>query len=280
MTLKIQCELIKKHNNYLIINTYSPNNSLLSPPFSKIIMETSWFEQWFNTKYYHILYSHRDENEARIFLETLTNYINLPENSKIIDIGCGRGRHARFLNELNFSVTGIDIAQKNIDFAKKFENERLHFFCFDKRKIFEKGKFDLALNLFTSFGYLKDREDLEKALVSMAGNLKKGGLFVIDYLNAEKIKFAEFTSDKVVNEGIEFIINKEIKDHLIIKQIEVKDGVKNEQYREEVHLITCDEFRDLFETASLKILQIFGDYELGAFEPTESDRLIILAEKL
>lgn len=243
-------------------------------------MGTSWFEQWFNTKYYHILYSHRDENEARTFLKTLTNYIKLPKNSKIIDIGCGRGRHARFLNELDFFVSGIDIAQKNIDFAKKFENEKLHFYCFDKRNVFESEKYDLALNLFTSFGYLKDRKDLEKALVSMAGNLKKGGLFVIDYLNAEKIRYAEFSSDKVVNEGVKFTVNKEINNHLIIKHIEVIDGDKTEHYREEVHLITCDEFRELFEAASLKILQIFGDYKLGSFIPKDSDRLIILAEKL
>lgn len=248
-------------------------------PLVKIVMGTSWFEQWFNTKYYHILYSHRDENEARLFLKTLTNYIKLPKNSTIIDIGCGRGRHARFLNELDYSVSGIDIAQKNIDFAKKYENENLHFFCFDKRNVFERGKFDLALNLFTSFGYLKDREDLEKALVSMAGNLRKGGLFVIDYLNAEKIKHSEFTCDKVVNEGIEFTVRKEVNNNLIIKHIEVKDGIQTEHYCEEVHLITYDEFRDLFEVASLKILQIFGGYELGTFVPKDSDRLIILAEK-
>lgn len=242
-------------------------------------MAKAWFEQWFNTKYYHILYSHRNESEARKFLIKLMDFLSIPAKSKIIDIGCGRGRHAKFLSEMGYEVTGIDLAKSSIDYAKRFEGKKLHFFCFDKRNIFKKGHFDLALNLFTSFGYLKNREDLEKALTSMGSNLKKGSVFVLDYLNAHQIKHCDLSSTKIVNDNVVFEISKEIKGHQIIKQIDVSDGDFKQTFYEEVHLITEDEFRALFEVASMNILHTFGNYDLEEFDPKNSDRLIIIAQK-
>ena len=125
-------------------------------------MSKEWFEQWFDSKYYHILYNYRDEGEAREFLDNLLDFLKIPLKSKIIDIGCGRGRHAKYLSEQGYDVTGIDIAAASIDFAKSFENNHLHFYCHDKRQTFRKETFDIALNLFTSYGFLKERSDLEK----------------------------------------------------------------------------------------------------------------------
>ena len=181
---------------------------------------------------------------------------------------------------MGYDVTGIDIADSSIEYAKQYECKNLHFFCFDKRKIFKKGKFNLALNLFTSYGFLKNRTELEIALISMSENIKKGGILVMDYMNAEKIKHTSFEEQVIHEKGIRFDIGKKIKDHQIIKTIKVTDGDKSFDYSEQVHLITLDEFKDLFEKASLKILHTFGDYQLNQFDFTNSNRLILIAEKL
>ena len=67
-----------------------------------------WFESWFNTPYYHILYKERDMEEAQSFLKRLTDYLHMNANSKVLDVACGKGRHSLFLNQLGFDVTGID----------------------------------------------------------------------------------------------------------------------------------------------------------------------------
>jgi len=242
-------------------------------------MSKAWFESWFNTRYYHILYSHRDEGEAKGFMTNLMDFLQIPLESEVIDIGCGRGRHARFLSAMGYNVTGIDIADSSIEYAKQYECENLHFFCFDKRKIFKKGKYDLALNLFTSFGFLRNRSELEIALISMSENIKKGGILVMDYMNAEKIKHASF-EEKIIHEnGIHFNIGKKIKGHQIIKTIRVRDRDKSLDFREQVHLISLEEFKALYAIASLKILHTFGDYQLNKFNSENSDRLILIAEK-
>lgn len=236
-------------------------------------------ENWFGTEYYHLLYSHRNDSEAGVFLRNLISYLNLPLNSKVLDLGCGRGRHARQLSKMGYDVTGIDIEESNIGFARKFEGKNLSFHCSDKRKIFRKNFFDMALNLFTSFGYENEGEDLSIPLFVMGENLKPGGIFVLDYFNSGLLNKNECGNQKTMRNNITFTISKQISSNYIIKQITVEDGLKSEHYSEKVRLLGLGDFRALFEKTPLKILHTFGNYHLSPFNPDTSDRLIIIAEK-
>ena len=82
----------------------------------------SWFKDWFNSEYYHILYKDRDTKEAQNFIDNLIKNLNIKKNSKIIDIACGKGRHAKYLNQQGMDVIGIDISPESIKYAKKHEN--------------------------------------------------------------------------------------------------------------------------------------------------------------
>ena len=92
----------------------------------------SWFTNWFDSKYYHILYKNRDINEAKFFIENLITKLDL-KDKKILDLACGKGRHARLFNELGFNVVGIDLSLNSINEAKIFENKTLKFFQLDMR---------------------------------------------------------------------------------------------------------------------------------------------------
>ena len=60
----------------------------------------TWYASWFDTPFYHILYKDRDNSEAESFMLTLSNYLNIPEHGKVLDLACGKGRHAKHLNSL------------------------------------------------------------------------------------------------------------------------------------------------------------------------------------
>jgi SAM-dependent methyltransferase len=96
----------------------------------------SWFEDWFNTPYYHILYKDRDYKEAENFISNLTKELKLPTHSSIIDLACGKGRHSVFLNQLGFEVLGVDLSEESILHNKQFENSaspKLEFKVHDMR---------------------------------------------------------------------------------------------------------------------------------------------------
>ena len=71
---------------------------------------TQWFASWFDSPFYHILYKDRDHIEAQQFMDNLTQYLNIPESGKILDLACGKGRHALYLNTLGYQVTGVDLS--------------------------------------------------------------------------------------------------------------------------------------------------------------------------
>ena len=241
-----------------------------------------WFEKWFDSKYYHLLYSNRNTNEAAFFIDHLFNKIapSISANSKILDIACGKGRHALHVNSFGYNVTGIDLSEASIKFAKKFENEDLKFFVHDMRNIFKENSFDICLNLFTSFGYFLNDTENQQAITAMAKNLKKNGLLILDYLNV--LKALENLPEEEVKtiEGINFYIKKEVSNGYIRKTISFTADGENHQYYEFVKVITKENFNQYFINAGLKIKETYGDYQLNSFENNESERLIFIAEKV
>ena len=85
----------------------------------------TWFIDWFDSYYYHLLYRNRDEKEAQYFIDNLIKYLQISKKSKLIDVACGKGRHAIYFNKYGIDVVGIDLSAKNINFAKKHETKNL-----------------------------------------------------------------------------------------------------------------------------------------------------------
>ena len=86
-----------------------------------------WFDEWFNTIYYHILYKNRDHTEASLFLDHIIEHLDINLDAKIMDLACGKGRHSIYLNKKGFDVTGLDLSVENIKYANTHANESLRF---------------------------------------------------------------------------------------------------------------------------------------------------------
>lgn len=119
---------------------------------SSITPSKEWFGQWFDSPYYHVLYQHRDHDEAEAFMDHLNDYFAFTAEDEVMDLACGKGRHSIYLNSKGLKVTGVDLSPQNIEAASAHTNERLHFHVHDMRKVFRQEAFDYVLNLFTSFG--------------------------------------------------------------------------------------------------------------------------------
>jgi 2-polyprenyl-3-methyl-5-hydroxy-6-metoxy-1,4-benzoquinol methylase len=146
--------------------------------------EKSWFETWFDTAFYHQLYANRDEKEAANFINELLAELQPAPGSSMLDLGCGNGRHSKYLATKGFNVTGIDLSSSSIRSARKWENELLRFYRQDMRTPFGKNKFDYVFNFFTSFGYFNDTADDDKVVANISAALKDDGLLVMDYINS------------------------------------------------------------------------------------------------
>lgn len=242
-------------------------------------MPDKWYQNWFNSPYYHILYQNHNNKEAEFFIDNLCSFLNPPHGARVLDIACGRGRHSVYLNRKGYDVTGIDLSHSNIEHAKQFENDRLHFFEHDMRHLIYINYFDVALNLFTSFGYFETEKDHLNALTAFRKCLKDSGILVLDYLNTNKIiRNLKNKETKTVDE-ISFDITREVKNRKIIKRIAFEANDREYQFQEEVEAFYASDFERLFRLSGFEIVHRFGDYGLQPFEPATSDRLIFICKK-
>jgi cyclopropane fatty-acyl-phospholipid synthase-like methyltransferase len=237
-----------------------------------------WFSDWFDTNYYHILYKNRDENEARILIKNLCEFLAIKPNSSLLDLACGKGRHSITLNGLGHKVLGVDLSQNSISIAKQHERRGLHFEVHDMRKIIPGLSFDVIFNLFTSFGYFDSSVENKKVIFSVANMLYDKGIFVIDFLTAQKVIANLVASEEKTIEDIQFLIERKIEGDHVFKKITVIDKNITKKYIERVQLLTLSDFVKLL-SPEFKIIHTFGSFDLQSFDPSASDRLIIIAEK-
>jgi SAM-dependent methyltransferase len=239
-----------------------------------------WFENWFGSPYYKILYQNRDEFEAQEFVENLVKYLNPASGSKMLDIACGEGRFARQLAEHGFDVTGIDISKESISAAKACESSNLQFFTHDMRLPFYINYFDYAFNFFTSFGYFSHDRDHLSAAKAFAASLKPDGLLVIDYLNVEHV-MAHLVKEETVDRGkYTFRIERRIERNHFIKEINFTDDNNQPgKFTESVAAFTLSDFIRMFKTADMALTGTFGDYQLNDYHPVDSPRLIMTFKK-
>lgn len=237
-----------------------------------------WFESWFDTEYYHILYHNRNDKEAERFIANLFDHLKIPEGSKVLDLACGKGRHARTMASKGVLVTGADLSENSISYARQFENEGLNFLVHDMREKLPNA-YKAVFNLFTSFGYFNDLSDNERVVQAVYDMLEPNGYFVIDFMNAIKVVRHLITSEEKNINGISFKIERKFDGQHIYKHIRFSDKGQNYHYTERVQYLIADDFRHLLSTNGFVVREMFGDFNLSPFDQNKSDRLIIIAQK-
>ncbi|MCC2591463.1 class I SAM-dependent methyltransferase [Chryseobacterium sp. MFBS3-17] len=251
----------------------------------------AWFETWFDTPYYHILYKDRDYTEAENFITRLTEYLKIPQHATIIDLACGKGRHSVFLNKMGYNVLGLDLSRESILHNKQFETPGapqdsqpfLKFDVHDIRNEIYPGvhpeKVEGVFNLFTSFGYFEDENDDKKVFASVHNSLKDGGYFVLDFLNETWVQNTLIPEETQRKQEIDFHIRKRIENRHIIKDIRFHDQGKEHHFYEKVKLHSLEEIAAYGSAFGFEQVSVFGDYNVGAFSAETSPRCINIFRK-
>lgn len=132
--------------------------------------------------YYNAFYQDKDykmeAQQVDILLQKYGKNIN-----KIINFGCGTGRHDIELSRMGYQCTGIDMSSTMIEIAEKNADkveELINYSVSDIRTYKPKEKFDAVISLFHVISYQTDNKDVLSAFFSARNTLNKGGLFLFD----------------------------------------------------------------------------------------------------
>lgn len=241
--------------------------------------QKQWFELWFDSPLYHILYKNRNQDEAVHFIDNIINYLQIDFGS-ILDLACGKGRHAYYLAEKGFDVVGLDLSKESISYANTmYQLPNLEFYVHDMRHPFRINYFDYIFNFFTSLGYFNDLKENEKVFESMFNGLKNNGHILIDFMNAEKVIHNLVPRENKFIDDYHFYIRRSVEHGKIIKQIHVEKEEKMWLFKEEVQALMQHHFHTFLNNTGFTLLKEFGDYQLNPYHPKTSDRYILLAKK-
>jgi SAM-dependent methyltransferase len=233
-----------------------------------------WFKHWFGTRYYALLYGHRDEEDAQAWVAMITGRWALPPGARILDLACGRGRHARGFAEAGLQVTGVDISESSIQEAQ-LAVPKGEFLVHDMREPFRPGTFDAVCCLFTSLGYFEDLADDHKVFEAVAVALKPGGLFVLDFMNTELVLRDLVAMETVAKDGVEFKVTRTLSDGVLVKRITVSDGCADHVYEERVQALTPAQLEEMARSAGFIIEDRTDGPELLPFDPQHSHRYVL-----
>lgn len=243
-----------------------------------------------NYEYFKKWYFEISQNDARLSDERaqrdvrfLENILNLPKDSKILDLCCGHGRHLVLLAK-KYNVTGIDMDENAVEMAQKiFKKHDVspQIIVSDMRNIPFKNEFDVVINMYTSFGYFDNEKENLKVLKEINKSLKNNGLLVLDLRNKKKTENflpRYWFKHKNIYILTENSFNKSLnKEEVKIFIIDKKGNIQKTGFS--VKLYSLDQITSMLHKTGFSIKEKFGGTDGTRYTAT-ADRMIIVAKKV
>jgi SAM-dependent methyltransferase len=243
-----------------------------------------WFQDdAFWEEFFPFLFNARRLSAADEEVEQLLSLTGF-HGGVILDLCCGPGRHAVALAKKGFPVTGVDRTPYFLEKAKEWaevEEVQIEWVQEDMRSFIREDSFDMALSLFTSFGYFETKEQEMDVLRNVFRSLKPGGLFLVDVFGKELLARSYHSC----------ICDQNDDGSLVFQRVIVKDGwsrLENEWilvrgetakvHRFEIWAYSGRELKELLEEAGFEDVRLYGSLKGDSYGP-DAKRLVALAWK-
>jgi len=252
-------------------------------------------KQWYETLFEDYGKKYDDENFTQGTIgecDFIEKEINYDKSLRIIDIGCGTGRHSIELTERGYKVIGIDLSESQLEQAKvkaKAQNLQIDFQKHDARNLPFKNEYDLAIMLCEGAFSLMETDEMNyEILQSAANSLKAAGKLIFTTLNGLFPLFhsIEEFSASTTEEG-NATYSKNTFDLMTFRDFNITTveddfGNKKELECNERYYVPC-EITWLLKSLEFKKIDIYGA-KLGAFSrndklTTEDFETLVIAEK-
>ncbi len=249
--------------------------------------QTPWYKEeagFFGTGYLQ-------EQEGNISQEITIKQVNFLEKAldlvkgvKIFDCPCGHGRHSIELARRGYNVVGQDINGFFLKEAKKSAKHAkvlVRWIKKDMREVSFENEFNVALNLFSSFGYLESDDEDQKVLNAATKTLKHSGKFVLDVINRERAVNNYQEKWQRLSSGMMIIVENrfdKVAGRNIEKRVRVWKNGKREEFSRSFRVYAISELVTMFQKAGLILKETYGNYNADPIT-IDSKRYILIAYK-
>jgi SAM-dependent methyltransferase len=213
----------------------------------------------------------------------ITSLLNIGETASVLDLCCGPGRHSLQLARQGFSVTAVDRTKMYLERARKqaeTEGLKIEFIQDDMRRFCRPDSFDVAINLFTSFGYFEDVNEDRQVAANVYRSLKGEGVFLIDIMGKEVLARIFRERDWYELDNIMVLEERKVcadwswmENHWIM----IKDG-KMDECKVSHRLYSAAELAALLSDCGFSAIDAYGDLTGAPYDHT-AKRLVLVAHK-
>ena len=244
--------------------------------------------EWFESEdFWRTLYSFMfSEERFSAAKDEVSQIIALTQCSggKLLDLCCGPGRHAVEFAQRGFQVTGVDasafLLERACDHAAR-ANVSVEWVREDMRRFVRPGAFDLACNLFTSFGYFEHEEDDLRVLSNIFQSLGSAGVLVIEVLGKERLaRTWQSAICTDLPDGSVLVQRPQLRDdwsRVCSEWILIKDG-RTQSFSFEHTVYSGRELKDRLRRVGFKQVILFGSLQGTPFD-LNAMRLVAIARK-
>jgi SAM-dependent methyltransferase len=242
-----------------------------------------WWTTYFDDVFLRIYRPLLGDQRTAAEIDAVQELLPRPACERILDVGCGWGRHSVPLAQHGYQVTGVDLSDFLLGVGRREADRagvQVRWVQGDMRALPFQAEFDAAISLFSSLGYFGGDEGDERVLRGIHAALKPGGLLLVDSMHRDVIarEFAErdwweTPEGDLVWVEREFDAVAGISHDLL--RWRAADGSSGEKMHH-VRVRTASEWKNLLERCGFKPVEWFGGWDLDAFDHT-SRRLLVLA---
>jgi SAM-dependent methyltransferase len=243
------------------------------------VTASPWYKLAFQAPYLE-LYRHRTGRQAQREAAFALAVLQVAPGSRILDLCCGNGRHARALAAPGHRVAGLDLSRDLLR-AARGDGGPVHYVCGDMRNLPFRACFDAVTLFFTSFGYFATEEENLAVLREISTALHPGGRSLVDFLNADQVRRSLVPESVEERDGWSFHLRRRISGDgkRVEKHVQVRDPAgRTREYTESVRLYDREDLEDLSRRAQLPVEACYGDFD-GSPAGPDAPRLIVVGRK-
>lgn len=203
---------------------------------------------------------------------------------RVLDLCCGPGRHSVEFAQRGFSVTGVDRSPFLLQIARQRGAEAgvsVEWVSDDMRQFVRPDTFDLACNMFTSFGYFKDEQDDLTVLRNVHTSLKDGGVLIMELLGKERLaRVWQNSSCNDLPDGAVLLERRQLRcdwSRILSEWTLIKDG-HTRTFSFEHAIYSGRELKDRLLDCGFHTVRLYGSLG-GAPYDQEAVRLVAVAHK-
>jgi SAM-dependent methyltransferase len=212
----------------------------------------------------------------------LESALRLQPASRVLDLGCGHGRHAIELASRGHHVLGVDLIAGFLQIAAREAEARgveVGLVQADMRAFTAEAAFDAVVCLFDAFGFFTDDDD-RRVLANALSALVPGGHLLLDLRPREVL--ARLPASSVLDKGNgDLMIDRHHFDVESGRLVDRRTTIRAGKVREvafSVRLYSFTELRSILRDVGFEVAGFYGGYD-GAPATVESSRMLVLARK-